>query len=34
MKPTATMKESKEFMKRIFTKADRVNRILNDILED
>jgi predicted urease superfamily metal-dependent hydrolase len=34
MQPSATIKESKELMGRIFTKADHINRILNDILED
>ena len=32
MKPS--LQESKELMGRIFTKADHINRILNDILED
>jgi len=32
MKPS--LQESREFMSRVFTKADRINRALNDILED
>ena len=32
MKPT--MRESKDFMSRVFTKADRINRALNSVLEE
>jgi len=32
MKPN--IRESKKFMNRIFTKADRINRVLNSILEE
>ena len=28
------MKEAKEFKNRVFTKADRINRLLNEVLED
>lgn len=28
------MKEAKEFQNRVFTKADRINRLLNEVLED
>jgi len=28
------MKEAKEFKNRVFTKADRINRLLNEIIED
>jgi hypothetical protein len=28
------MKEAKEFQNKVFTKADRINRLLNEVLDD
>ena len=28
------MQESKQFQDKVFTKADRINRLLNEVLED
>ena len=28
------MKEGKEFTNKVFTKADRINRLLNEVLEN
>ena len=28
------MKEAKEFQNKVFTKADRINRLLNEILDE
>jgi hypothetical protein len=28
------MKEAKDYNNKVFTKADRINRLLNEVLED